>query len=132
MCRLCCVLLIVLAAGVSPALSQSVTTYHYDSYRTGWNFNESSLTPANVGSSSFGVLRSVVLDDQVDSQPLYMPSVNITAGAYQGTHDVVYVATENNSIYAIDAESGTVLLNPNFGKPIPKPLGCKNNGPNVG
>jgi hypothetical protein len=132
MCRLRCVLLIVLAASASPALSQSVTTYHYDTYRTGWNSSETILTPAVASSSYFGSLQSITLDDQVDSQPLYMPGVNITAGLYQGTHDVVYVATENNSVYAIDAESGTVLLNPNFGKPIPKPLGCTNNGPNVG
>jgi Bacterial Ig-like domain (group 3) len=126
------VLLIVLAAGASPALSQSVTTYHYDNYRTGWNWSETILTPAIVSSSYFGYLQSVTLDDQVDSQPLYMHGVNITAGLYQGTHDVVYVATESNTVYAIDAESGTVLLNPNFGAPIPLPLGCNNNGPNVG
>ncbi len=125
-------LLIVLAAGATPALSQLVTTYHYDNHRTGWNSSETILTPAIVSSSYFGHLQSITLDDQVDSQPLYMPGVNITAGPYQGTHDVVYVATESNTVYAIDAESGTVLLNPNFGLPIPLPLGCNNNGPNVG
>jgi len=61
-----------------------------------------------------------------------MPAVNITAGQYQGTHDVVYVAAESNTVYAIDAASGTVLLNSNFGTPIQYPLGCTNNGPNVG
>ena len=44
----------------------------------------------------------------------------------------MYVATDGNTIYAIDALSGTVLLNPNFGRPVPSPLGCNNNGPNVG
>jgi hypothetical protein len=48
----------------------SATTYHYDNYRTGWNSQESVLTPANVGSSSFGLLKKVALDDQVDAQPL--------------------------------------------------------------
>src|SRR5579859_1605784 len=110
----------------------SVTTYHYDNYRTGWNQNESVLTPANVASSSFGLLHTVPLDDQVDGQPLVVPGVNITAGSHQGKHDVVYVATEGNTVYAIDAESGTVLLNPNFGQPVRFPLGCTNNGPNVG
>jgi hypothetical protein len=110
-----------------------VTTYHYDNYRTGWNQDETTLTPTNVASSSFGLLQTVTVDDQVDAQPLYMPGVTITAGQYQGTtHDVVYVETGNNSIYAIDAKSGTVLLNPNFGPPVPSPLGCHNNGPNVG
>jgi hypothetical protein len=110
----------------------SVTTYHYDNNRTGWNQQETVLTPANVNTSSFGLLHNIPLDDQVDGQPLLIPGVNITVGNYQGTHDVVYVATENNSIYAIDAESGTVLLNPNFGTPVHMPLGCNNNGPNVG
>jgi hypothetical protein len=44
----------------------------------------------------------------------------------------VYVATEGNTVYAIDAHSGTVLLKPNFGTPVRYPLGCGNNGPNVG
>ena len=110
----------------------SVTTYHYDNYRTGWNNHETVLTPANVASTSFGMLHTVPLDDQVDGQPLVVPGVNITAGSHQGKHDVVYVATEGNTIYAIDAESGTVLLNPNFGQAVRFPLGCTNNGPNVG
>jgi hypothetical protein len=110
----------------------AVTTYHYDNNRTGWNQNETVLTPATVASSSFGLLQTVAVDDQVDAQPLLVPGVNITAGSYQGTHDVVYVATENNSVYAIDAEAGTILLSPNFGKPVPRPLNCGNNGPNVG
>jgi hypothetical protein len=124
------VALILLAVG---ALAQTaVTTYHYDTYRTGWNNTETTLTPANVGSSSFGLLHNVALDDQVDSQPLVVPGVTITAGTSQGPHDVVYVATEGNTIYAIDVHSGAVLLNPNFGSPVPMPLGCNNNGPNVG
>jgi len=55
---------------------------------------ETVLTPTNVASTSFGLLHSVVLDDQVDGQPLLVPGVNITAGSNQGKHDVVYVATE--------------------------------------
>src|SRR5258708_38961621 len=105
--RLICLFLVVLAAGASTVWSQSVTTYHYDNNRTGWNSNEPNLTPANVSSSYFGLLQSVALDDQVDTQPLYMPAVNITAGPNQGAHDVVYIAAESNTVYAIDAESGT-------------------------
>lgn len=127
-------LMIFIAANPLPVAGQTaVTTYHYDNYRTGWNRNESALTPATVNKSSFGLLQSVTLDDQVDAQPLVVPGVIITAGQYQGTtHDVVYVATERNTIYAIDAHSGTILLNPNFGTPVSRPLGCGNNGPNVG
>jgi len=110
----------------------AITTYHYDNNRTGWNQSETVLTPANVGSPSFGLLQTVALDDQVDAQPLVVPGVQITAGKFLGLHDVVYVATENNTVYAIDAHSGAVLLNPNFGTPVSNPLGCTNNGPNVG
>jgi hypothetical protein len=77
-----------------PAAGQiAIATYHYDNNRTGWNQRETVLTPANVGSTSFGLLKTVALDDQVDAQPLVVPGVQITAGEYQGTHDVVYVAT---------------------------------------
>jgi hypothetical protein len=110
----------------------AVTTYHYDNNRTGWNQAENVLTPANVGVATFGLLQKVTLDDQVDAQPLVVPGVLITAGNSQGIHDVVYVATENNTVYAIDVHSGTVLLSPNFGTPVGSPLGCNNNGPNVG
>jgi hypothetical protein len=110
----------------------AVTTYHNDNNRTGWNNQETVLTPANVTNATFGLLHKVGLDDQVDAQPLVVPSVTITAGAHQGVHDVVYVATEGNHIFAIDAESGVVLLNPKFGAPVAEPLGCNNNGPFVG
>jgi hypothetical protein len=110
----------------------AITTYHMDNNRTGWNSHETILTPANVGPATFGLLKSVALDDQVDGQPLFVPGVTITAGTHQGLHDVVYVATEGNTVYAIDAKAGTVLLKPNFGKPVTWPLGCNNNGPNVG
>ena len=125
--------LILIGAGALLAAGQtSVTTYHYDNYRTGWNRKETVLTPANVGGSSFGLLQTVPLDDQVDAQPLVVPGVLITAGKYQGTHDVIYVATEGNTVYAIDIHSRTVLLSAHFGTPVAYPLGCTNNGPNVG
>ncbi|MFZ0807282.1 MAG: hypothetical protein WAN03_13895 [Candidatus Sulfotelmatobacter sp.] len=123
--------LLTLSALLSSA-QVAVTTYHYDNNRTGWNNQETVLTPANVATSAFGLLYNVALDDQVDGQPLYVPGVNITAGSSQGTHNVVYVSSENNTVYAIDAESGAILLNPNFGKPVRFPIGCSNNGPNVG
>jgi hypothetical protein len=123
----------IIGFNARPAAAQtSITTYHYDNYRTGWNQTETVLTPANVGSTTFGLLRKVAINDQVDAQPLVVPGVQITAGAYQGTHDVVYVASESNTVYAIDVHSGQVLLNPNFGTPVSYPLTCTNNGPNVG
>jgi len=122
---------VTLGVFVSTAHAQiPVTTYHYDTLRTGWNQNERTLTPANVSSSSFGLLlpKPVTLDDQVDAQPLVVPTVAIAGGI----HEVVYVATENNTIYAIDPSTGAVLLSRNLGSPVPKPLECANNGPNVG
>jgi len=126
------VLVFISASALLAAAQTQVTTYHYDNYRTGWNQNESVLTPANVKKKMFSRLETVALDDQVDAQPLVVPGVLITAGNYQGTHDVVYVATEHNTVYAIDVHTGTVLLNRNFGTPVSYPLGCGNNGPYVG
>ena len=110
----------------------SVVTYHNDNYRSGWNQNETVLTSAKVAGSSFKQLFNVALDDQVDVQPLVVPVVGVTVGSNQGAHNVVYIATENNTIYMIDAVKGTLLHHKNFGTPVPKPLGCQNNGQNVG
>jgi outer membrane protein assembly factor BamB len=127
---------ILIAAALCAAFASgqvAVTTYHYDNYRTGWNSEETALTVAAVGSSSFGVLGKVALDDQVDAQPLIVPSVTITTGKFKGTvHSVVYVATENNSVYAIDTNTGQALLKANFGAPVVRPLGCAKNNPDVG
>jgi hypothetical protein len=128
----CLAFILFLANAVTVVAQTSVTTYHNDNNRTGWNSSETVLTPANVNASQFGPLHSVTLDDQVDGQPLVVTGVNITAGSHQGTHDVVYVATENDTIYAIDANVGTVLLSVSLGTPVNRPLGCGNNGPHVG
>lgn len=110
----------------------AVTTYHYDNGRTGWDNDERILTQQNVNSGSFGLLQTVALDDQVDVQPLLIPNETTTTGTSPGKHDVVYVATESNTVYAIDAASGAVLFSHNLGSPVPTPLNCNNNGPNVG
>ena len=114
----------VLAAQVAPI---AVTTYHYNTLRTGWNPNETVLNAAKFP-STFGVLQNVALDDQVDAQPLLVPAQQIAGGV----HDVLYVVTENNSVYAIDANTGAILIQRNLGAPVPTPLGCGNNAPNVG
>lgn len=124
---------LVLSLFLAHASAQTaVTTYHNNNFRTGWNSTETVLTPANVNASQFGVLATVTLDDQVDAQPLVVPNETITAGQNQGPHDVVYVVTENNTVYAIDANAGTVLLSNHLGTPVHNPLGCNNNAPNVG
>ncbi|MGA8763566.1 MAG: hypothetical protein WB562_11935 [Candidatus Sulfotelmatobacter sp.] len=123
---------LTLAVSLPAAAQVAVTTYHYDNFRTGWNSEETVLTPTSVHSTKFGVLGSVVLDDQVEAQPLVVPDVNITVGPFKGIHDVVYVATDNNTIYAIDTTTGKVLLKPHFGPPVVHPLGCGRNSPDVG
>ena len=126
------VILLAFTTGLLAGAQVSVTTYHYDNYRTGWNSQETTLSVAALQSSKFAVLGKVVLDDQVDAQPLIVPGVIITAGSFKGLHDVVYVATDNNTVYAIDANTGKVLLSPNFGPPVVRPLGCGKNNPDVG
>jgi hypothetical protein len=111
--------------------TQAVTTYHNDNLRTGWNQNETVLTLQNVNSTSFGLQHSVTLDEQVDSQPLLVPGVNITAGQHQGKHEVVYVETENNTIYAIGTSKGEILLSQNFGTPI-SVAHCNSPTPTIG
>ena len=80
----------------------NVLTQHNDNYRDGVNSAETVLTPANVNSSQFGMLFKVAVDDQIYAQPLYMANVNIA----KGTHNVIFIATTNNSVYAFDADSG--------------------------
>lgn len=95
---------------------QDVLTYHGDNLRTGWFSSETLLTPANVNPTTFGWLATVALDARVDGEPLVAREQNITG---QGIHDVVYVATENNSVYAVDAVSGAILWQRNLGTAVP-------------
>lgn len=103
----------------------SVTTYHNDNARTGQNTSETSLTSANVNATQFGKLfaGSVNLDSWSTGEPLYVANVTI-AGL---THNVVYVATLNNSLYAFDADSGALLWTSNYGLPTPFANLCTDN-----
>jgi outer membrane protein assembly factor BamB len=95
---------------------QDVLTHHGDNLRTGWSSSETQLTVSNVNPSSFGLLQTVVVDERVDAQPLYVSQQTIQG---KGVHNVIYVATENNSVYAIDADNGSTLWQRNFGPPVP-------------
>ena len=93
----------------------SVLTYHNDNSRTGQNLGETILTPSNV-STNFGRLFINSVDDWVIAQPLYVPGVNIGGG----THNVLYVATLNNTVYAMDADTpATIYWQQNYGAPTP-------------
>ncbi len=112
--------------------AQSVTTYHNDTLRTGWNPDETTLTAANVGGGTFALQATTALDSQVDSQPLVM--ANQVVGN-QSARTVVYVVTGGDTLYAIDGVTGSILLSRNFGTPVPQstlPGQCNNNGPTVG
>ena len=102
---------IIVLAGYAlsfPSFAMDVLTYHNDNARTGLNASETTLTPKNVNASSFGLIRSLAVDGQVYAQPLYVSSAQVfSAGQSQGSHNLLIVATENDSVYAFDADSGT-------------------------
>lgn len=85
----------------------SVLTYHNDNARTGQNLGETLLTPANVNRSGFKKLFSDAVDKDIYAQPLYVPGVSIPG---QGTHNVIYVVTENDTVYAFDADTAGKTL----------------------
>ena len=121
----------LLAMGAASAQTFNVTTHHYDNLRTGWNSTETALTPAKVGGALFQLQEQIALDAQVDTQPLLLTAQTINGA----THDLLYVATENNTVYALDAASGAVLMTRNLGTPVPisaLPGGCGNNSNIVG
>ncbi len=96
---------------------QDVTTGSYDNSRTNADLNETILTPSNVQSSTFGRLFSLSVDGQIYAQPLYRQNVPI---AGQGTHNVVFVATMHNTVYAFDADTPrTPLWSVNLGPSVP-------------
>ncbi len=91
--------LTVNSAGVSPT---DILTYHYDNTRSGVNPQETVLTTTNVNAASFGKLGEFAVDGQIDGQILYLSQVNIPG---QGPKNVIYAATEMDSVYAFDADS---------------------------
>jgi hypothetical protein len=83
-----------------------VLTYHNDIARTGQNLTETTLTSSNVNSAKFGKLGFYSVDGLVDAEPLYASSVSVPT---KGTHNLLIVPTENDSVYAFDADSGATI-----------------------
>jgi len=120
------------AAALPLAAQVSVLTYHNDLARTGQNLAETILTPANVKHATFGKLFLTTLDGKVDAQPLYAAGVAVQG---QGTHNVLVVATEGDSLYGLDADSGAQLWHASLlgsGETTSDDLGCYQVQPQIG
>ena len=118
--------------GVIPCSPQTnVLTYHNDNARTGRYLNETTLTPGNVNSNSFGKIGFLDVDGKVDAQPLYLSNVNV-AGR---THNILYVATEHDSVYAFDADTGELIWQASLlgaGETSSDDRGCDQVRPEIG
>jgi hypothetical protein len=105
-------MLALIMAGALPAFAQvNVITQHNDFSRTGQNLSETVLTPGNVNDTHFGLIHKIALDDQCFASPLVY--TGLTIGGV--VHNVVYMETVNNSVYALDATTGAQLWHDNFG-----------------
>jgi outer membrane protein assembly factor BamB len=116
--------------GASPA-GTDVLTYKNDLSRTGLNPAESLLTPANVSSSTFGLLRNLAVDGKVDAQPLYVSQLSVSGS----NHNVVFAATEHDSVYAFDADTGSLLWQVTLlasGETLSDTHGCSQVTPELG
>src|SRR5258707_647076 len=108
-----------------------VLTYKNDLSRSGQNLSETTLTPANVASSSFGLLRNLAVDGKVDAQPLYVSQLIVSGSA----HNVVFAATEHDSVYAFNADTGSVLWHVSLlaaGETLSDAHGCGQVVPEIG
>lgn len=97
--------------------SVSVLTQHNNNTRAGWNDHEAALTTSNVNWQHFGKVLTLVVDDQVYAQPLVVGHLHVKGG----DHNVVYVATVNNTVYAFDGDDGTLYWVKNYTAPNMRP-----------
>ena len=131
-------LLLSLTFAVAACAQPVVATAQYDNFRTGANPAETTLTPRNVNDKQFGALFTMAVDGDVFAQPLYVPKLEIPG---KGVHNVVFIATEHDSVYAIDAAGQPAeplwrvsFINPAAGvNPVPESaMRCPFISPEVG
>jgi hypothetical protein len=129
--RLVSIVLAVFAIFVAPSFSQDVLTYHYNNSHNGLNAAESMLTLSNVNSATFGKLFTLTVDGLVDAEPLYLSTFPVNGA----NHNVLVVATENDSVYAFDADAGTQLWHVSMlesGETPSDDRGCSQITPEIG
>jgi hypothetical protein len=131
-----CLLLIFHSAALT-AQSTNLLTWHNNNGRSGANTTETILTTTNVTKTTFGKICSAPLDGAAYAQPLIVTGVPFTAGGKTATHDIAYVATQNDTLYAIDANNCAQLASVNLvpiipgcvsGKTCEQPVDCKSIG----
>lgn len=116
-----------------PPSGVSVLTYHDDNSRDGLNPDETTLTTANVNSTTFGKLGTLPVTGLVDAEPLYVGNLTVNGA----THNVVFVATEHDMVYAFDADNFTQLWSSNMlanfsGETPSDDRGCSQVEPEIG
>ncbi len=117
--------------GAAPSFT-GVLTYHNNNMRTAQNSSETTLTLKNVNVNTFGKLFVIPTDGLVDAQPLYAPNINISGN---GTHNVLFVASENDTVYGFDADNGSTLWQATMLLPSEVPSdnrGCGQVTPEIG
>jgi hypothetical protein len=92
----------------------SVTTFHDDLSNSGVNSTETTLAPSNINTTSFSKRFATAVDGKIYAQPLYVPAVNVVSGPQAGVHNLAIVATQHDSVYAIDAQSGNIVWQTSF------------------
>ncbi len=123
---------LLIMIGVASVSATNIWTYHNDNMRSGQNLSETILTLGDVKASTFGKLFTMPVDGIVDAEPLYLSRVSIPG---KGTHNVLYAVTEQDSVYAFDADSGTLLWKSSTlmsGEVPSDDRGCSQISPNIG
>src|ERR1700722_17457536 len=114
-------LLVVVGSATLMAQSTNVLTWHNNNWRSGANTTETTLTTTNVTKTLFGKVCSAPTDGAIIAQPLIVTGVAFRAKGTTTIHDIAYVATENDTLYAFDANSCALLRSVSM---VPNLKGC--------